>query len=129
MAQVKIYGLHQTINRARTELSDSIHKSIMAAFHYPEEKRFHRFMAFEKDDYVFPADRSDDYIILEISIFEGRTVEAKKHLIQLLFQNIPSQTGIAKHDIEITIFETPRSHWGIRGMAGDELELNYNVEV
>jgi len=129
MAQIKIYGLSNTLNRVRANLSDSIHNSIMVAFEYPAEKRFHRFIAFEKADFIFPADRSSNYIVLEISIFEGRTVEAKKHLIQQLFENIPKATGIAKNDIELTIFETPRSNWGIRGMAGDELSLNYKVEV
>jgi len=129
MAQIKIYGLSNTLNRVRANLSDSIHNSIMVAFEYPAEKRFHRFIALEKADFIFPADRSSNYIVLEISIFEGRTVEAKKHLIQQLFENIPKATGIAKNDIELTIFETPRSNWGIRGMAGDELSLNYKVEV
>ena len=32
-------------------------------------------------------------------------------------------------DIEITIFETPRHNWGIRGLPGDELTLTYNVNV
>ena len=76
MAQIKIYGLSLTLNRVRAELSDSIHNSIMAAFQYPAEKRFHRFIALEKDDFISPPDRSSNYIILEISIFEGRTVEA-----------------------------------------------------
>ena len=31
--------------------------------------------------------------------------------------------------VEITIFETPRGHWGIRGLPGDELDLNYTVQV
>ena len=129
MAQIKIYGLNFTLERVRVELSDSIHNSVMVAFQYPVEKRFHRFIALERNEFIFPSDRSDNYIIIEISIFEGRTIKAKKHLIQELFENIPNATGIAKQDIEITIFETPRSHWGIRGMAGDELRLNYKVEV
>jgi hypothetical protein len=37
--------------------------------------------------------------------------------------------GIHKNDVEITIFETPRENWGIRGLPGDELPLNYKVDV
>lgn len=129
MAQIKIYGLNSTFDRLRTELSDAIHKSVMKAFEYPKEKRFHRFIRMEKDDFVYPPDRSNEYIILEISIFDGRSVEAKKLLIQKLFENITNATGISKNDIELTIIETPRSHWGIRGMPGDELGLDYKVDV
>ncbi len=129
MAQIKIYGLRHTLEKVRSELSDAIHKSVMVALQYPVEKRFHRFIMLDQVDFISPADRSKDYIILEISIFEGRTAEAKKHLIQQLFENIPASTGIAEIDIELTILETPKSSWGIRGKPGDELALDYKVEV
>jgi hypothetical protein len=50
-------------------------------------------------------------------------------LIRLLYERIPQLSGISAQDIEITIFETPRHSWGIRGMPGDEVRLNYKVEV
>jgi phenylpyruvate tautomerase PptA (4-oxalocrotonate tautomerase family) len=82
-----------------------------------------------EDDFIFPADRSAAYTIIEISMFEGRSVAAKKQLIRLLFERIAGECGIAAQDVEITITETPRHHWGIRGRPGDELGLNYTVEV
>ncbi|WP_236901031.1 tautomerase family protein [Clostridium butyricum] len=66
---------------------------------------------------------------MEISIFEGRSVEAKKKLIGLLFERIQNELGIVPNDVEITIFETPNYNWGIRGVPGDELGLNYKVNV
>lgn len=129
MAQITVYGLTPTLQRVRSQLSDAIHQSVMTAFQYPVEKRFHRFVLLEKENFIYPADRSDDYIILEISIFEGRSREAKKELIHRLFENISSSTGITAQDIELTIFETPKSHWGIRGKPGDELSLDYKVDV
>ena len=62
-------------------------------------------------------------------MFEGRTVETKKALIRHLFTNIKSQVGISSTDIEITIFETPKANWGIRGFPADELTLGYKIEV
>nr|WP_240518918.1 tautomerase family protein [Leptolyngbya sp. BC1307] len=35
--------------------------------------------------------------------------------------------GIAVEDIEIAMFELPRHNWGIRGVPGDELVLDYTV--
>lgn len=101
----------------------------MSALQYPVEKRFHRFILLDQADFIHPSDRSDEYTIIEISIFEGRSAEAKRNLIRQLFENIHSSTGIAEQDIELTIFETPKSHWGIRGKPGDELSLNYKVDV
>ena len=127
MAQVKIYALRETLE-PRAEISNAIHNSVMTALEYPADKKFHRFFPLEPEDFVFSKDRSEKYTILEISMFEGRSVAAKKKLITLLFQNL-EQVGIPRNDLEITIFETPKHNWGIRGVPGDELNLSYKVEV
>lgn len=129
MSQVKVYALDATIDRVRAPLSDAIHAAVMSALDYPPEKRFHRFIRLGREDFVHPADRSDDYVIIEIAMFEGRSVAAKKALVRALFANIEADCGIAPQDVEITITETPRANWGIRGVPGDELGLNYKVEI
>ncbi|MCF6230696.1 MAG: tautomerase family protein [Gammaproteobacteria bacterium] len=129
MAQVKIYGLEDALTKNREKLSASIHESLMEAFGLPENKMFHRFIPIEEENFKYPSDRSSNYTIIELSIFEGRSIEAKKQLINFLYKKINKQIGIEANDIEITIFETPMSNWGIRGMPGDELALNYKVKV
>jgi hypothetical protein len=94
MAQVKIYGLKSSLDAHKAALSRAIHESVVAALAYPADKQFHRFIGLAHDDFVYPADRSANYTI-----------------------------------IEITLFETPRENWGIRGLPGDELSLNYKVQV
>lgn len=39
------------------------------------------------------------------------------------------EAGIDPENVEITIFETPKQNWEIRGMCGDELALGYKVNV
>lgn len=78
MAQVKVYGLNKHIDKKRILISDAIHASVMLAFEYPPEKKFHRFFHLDDADFIFPSDRSEDYLIVEISIFEGRSSKAKK---------------------------------------------------
>jgi phenylpyruvate tautomerase PptA (4-oxalocrotonate tautomerase family) len=129
MAQVKIFGLRRSLDEGRSAISQAIHESIMAAFEYPAEKKFHRFIALDEPDFIYPCDRSDRYTIIEISVFEGRSIAAKKRLIRLIYERIPQLAGIAPQDIELTIFETPRHAWGIRGKPGDEIGLNYTVAV
>ncbi len=46
-----------------------------------------------------------------------------------MLSKIKEYTGIVSQDIEITISETPMENWGIRGMPGDELALNYKVKI
>ena len=129
MAQIKIFARRETITRHRTALSQAIHEAVMQALAYPAEKRFHRFIGLKAEDFLYQDDRSESYLIVEISMFEGRSAEAKKALIRAIFANIAEATGIAAQDVEITIFETPWGNWGIRGVPGDELALGYRIEV
>ena len=129
MAQIKIYGLLSNIEKHRASLSQAIHTSVVDALSYPAEKRFHRFIALEPDDFLLPSDRTNQYTIIEISMFEGRSVDARKALVRALYKNIEAACGIEANDIEITITETPKENWGIRGMLGDELALTYKVNV
>jgi phenylpyruvate tautomerase PptA (4-oxalocrotonate tautomerase family) len=129
MAQIKIYGLRSQLDAVKARMSDVIHSCVMDALQYPADKRAHRFFPLQRDDFFMPAGRTDRYIIIEISMFEGRSVAAKKNLLRLLFARMASELGIDAQDVEVTITETPKHNWGFRGLPGDEHQLNYKVEV
>ena len=129
MAQVKIFGLREKLDPIKPALSDVIHSCVVEALQFPADKRAHRFFPLDRSDFFYPAGRTDRYTILEFSMFEGRSVEAKKRLIRLLFERVEKECGIAPADLEVTIFESPKCNWGFRGLPGDEIQLNYKVEV
>lgn len=129
MSQVKIYGIREQLKPIRSRLSDTIHSCVVEALSFPKDKRAHRFFHLDADDFLSPSGRTERYTIIEFSMIEGRTVETKKRLINLLFQRIESEIGILPNDIEITITETPACNWGFRGKPGDEHTLNYKIDV
>ena len=129
MVQVKITGCAQQLNEIKAQLSDIVHSCLQDAIGTPENKRFQRFFPLENEDFYYPEDRTKQYTIIEIVMFEGRSVPAKKKLTRLLFERINQQLGIAIEDVEIVMFELPKHNWGIRGIPGDELVLNYVVEA
>lgn len=129
MAQIKIYGLREKLAPIRQQLSDVIHGCVVEALQFPQNKRAHRFIGLERADFFWPDGRTDAYTILEITMIAGRTVEAKKRLIRLLFDRIQDEVGIAHQDIEICILESPAANWGFRGMHGDEVKLDYKIAV
>ncbi len=129
MAQYKIYGVRENLTPIREKLSAVIHSCSMDALGLPEDKRAHRFIHLDKEDFMMPGGRSKAYTILEISMIEGRTAETKKKLIHLLFDRIQEQVGITHMDLEICIYESPPCNWGFRGMHGDEIKLSYKIDV
>ena len=129
MGQIKIYGIKDRLNPIKETLSNVIHSCMVEALEFPSDKKFHRFFQMDKEDFYFANGRTETYTVIEISMFEGRTVEVKKQLLKLLFERINSELNISPQDVEITIFETPKHNWGIRGLSGDELALNYKVNI
>jgi Tautomerase enzyme len=129
MAQIKVFGIREHLHPIREKVSELIHECVMEAFQYPKEKKAHRFIYIEKDSFFYFDERTEKHTIIELSVFEGRSVDAKKKLHKLLFEKFENELGIIPMDLEITIFETPMYNWGIRGKSGDELSLNYKVNV
>ena len=129
MAQVVVYGRRDSLAQRRTALSEAIHEAIMIALDYPPEKKFQRFISLDAGDFIYPKDRGPDYTIIEISMFEGRSEAAKRTLIAELIDHVRTKTGIEPHSLEITITETPKVNWGIRGQNAADLALGYRVEV
>jgi phenylpyruvate tautomerase PptA (4-oxalocrotonate tautomerase family) len=127
MAQVKIYMLRNTLEPIKAQLSSIVHSCLCEALGLPLEKKFQRFFPLEPENFIHP--RSDQYVILEIILFAGRSIEAKKKLTALLFERFQRGLGISSHDLEIVLLESARHNWGIRGSPGDELSLEYKVGV
>ena len=128
MAQIIIYSRRRNLAGRKQAISDTLHACVTAALGLPVDKRFHRFIELEDENFIHPSDRGAQYTIIEISLFEGRSKGTKKELIRAIFRRFEDELKIASQDVEITLHESPRENWGIRGKPGDELALNYKVE-
>lgn len=129
MSQIKIYGLKEHLDPIKARLSDVIHECVVETLGLPRDKRAHRFFGLEPEDFYRPATASERYLILEIHMIEGRAVETKKNLIRALYKRTAEELGLLPTDLEIQIIESPKANWGFRGLTGDEIALNYKVEV
>lgn len=126
---IVIYGIKEQLNPAKAKMSDVIHGCMQSVLGMPEDKRAHRFVPMDKEDFYYPGGRSDAYTVIEINMMQGRTPETQKALIKALFAAMEAQLGIAPVDVEITIKEQPAHCWGFRGLTGDEAKLNYKIDV
>ena len=126
---IRIYGIREKLNPIKTRLSEVINQCVAEALEFPLNKRAHRFFPMDANDFYYPEGRSDAYTVIEISLIAGRSEEAKRRLIHLLFDRIESELSVSPIDVEISISELPACNWGFRGTTGDEVELDYNIKV
>lgn len=127
---IVVYGIKEKLNPIKAKLSDVIHGCMQSVLGMPEDKRAHRFVPLEREDFYFPGGRSDSYTVIEINMMEGRKPETQKALIKALFHELELQLSLAPIDVEITIKEQAPYQWGFRGITGDEAnDLKYKVNV
>lgn len=127
---IVIYGISEKLNPIKARLSDVIHSCMQNVLGMPEDKRAHRIVPLEKEDFYYPSGRSDAYTVIEINMMAGRKPETQKELIKAIFREIESKLGLSPVDVEITIKEQQPYQWGFRGMTGDEArDLKYKVDV
>lgn len=126
---IRIYGIREKLDQIKAELSDIINACMVEALSYPENKRAHRFFPMDAEDYYYPEGRTDAYLVIEVNMMAGRSEQARKKLIHLLFERIEKKLGITPNDIEIMVMESPACNFGFRGMTGDEAKLDYKIDV
>jgi phenylpyruvate tautomerase PptA (4-oxalocrotonate tautomerase family) len=127
---IVIYGIKEQLNPVKAKLSEVIHGCMQSVLGMPEDKRAHRFIPLDAEDFYYPGGRTPAYTVIEINMMQGRTPETQKALIKELFHKIESEVGISPVDVEVTIKEQPPHCWGFRGMTGDAArDLKYSVNV
>ena len=69
-------------------------------------------------------------ILIEISLFTGRTKETKRKLFQTIVDRLESNVLIDKNKVFIVLNEQPAENWGVRGgIPADELDLGFKVKI
>jgi 4-oxalocrotonate tautomerase family enzyme len=69
-------------------------------------------------------------ILIEITLFSGRTAETKKNLFRSIVDSLQSKLAIDKDAVFIVLNEQPRENWGIRGgIPASEIGLGFKVDI
>lgn len=96
-------------------LLDCVHGGLVEAFGIEEWDRFQRIIEIDKDDFETAPEKTDDFMIIELAIFPGRSKEQKKMAIQLITAKLGEKLSIAPSDIFIVMSESPLENWGMGG--------------
>jgi 4-oxalocrotonate tautomerase family enzyme len=69
-------------------------------------------------------------ILIEISMFTGRTKETKRKLFQSIIKILEEEMKIEREKIFILLNEQPIENWGVRGgVPADEVDINFNINI
>jgi len=73
--------------------------------------------------------RSDYFTRVEILLFSGRSLGAKRKLYAALVRNL-SALGVPAEQVKIVLIEVPTENWGLRGgVPASEIDLGFEIRV
>lgn len=69
-------------------------------------------------------------ILIEISMFSGRSDATKRMLFNEIVSNLTDSLNIQAAEVFIVLNEQPKCNWGVRGgISAIEIELGFKVDV
>lgn len=114
---------------ARQNLAEALHQAMREALKIPERDRLIRVVEHDPGDFLVPPGASERYALVEISLFPGRSLEAKRALYRGVVERFGA-LGIPAADVRVVLHEVPRENWGIRGgLPASDVDLGFKVDV
>jgi phenylpyruvate tautomerase PptA (4-oxalocrotonate tautomerase family) len=111
----------------RKQVLDGVHAALVEAFRIPEHDRNQLLHEHAPQD--FEARYGPDAVFVEITIFPGRTLDAKRRLYQAIVGKLES-AGVPKDRVLIVLHEPPLENWGIRGgKAAVDVDVGFKLDV
>ena len=95
---------------------ECIHAGLMESIGIEDWDRFQRIVEIPKEDFETALGKTDDFMIIEVTIFPGRTREQKRKAIETITSRLGNSLGVAPTDIFIVINEPPIENWGMGGV-------------
>ena len=93
-------------------LLESVYEAQIQAFDVPRTDRQIRYFELDPQEFLIPPDRTENFTLVVIQLFPGRSAEAKKKLYRSIVERF-EKIGIAPSDVFIGLQESPRENWSL----------------
>jgi phenylpyruvate tautomerase PptA (4-oxalocrotonate tautomerase family) len=108
---------------------DAVQSALREALKIPEWDRTLRLIEHPASHFAVPPGRGQKFTLVEVTMFSGRSMDAKRALYQAIVRNLAA-LDVPSHDIKITLIETPPENWGLRGgMPASEIDLGFQIDI
>ena len=94
---------------------DSVHNGLVSSLGIEDWDRFQRIIEYDKCDFEVAPGKTDNFMIIELTLFPGRTKEQKKTAIEKITDSLVNGLSIDPTDVFIVINEPPLENWGMGG--------------
>lgn len=107
---------------------DGVHAALLEAFRIPETDRNQLIHEYAPED--FEARFGAEAVFVEMSVFPGRSLDAKRRLYRAVVENLERGAGIPGGGVLVVLHEPPLENWGIRGgQAATDVSIGFKLDV
>jgi phenylpyruvate tautomerase PptA (4-oxalocrotonate tautomerase family) len=97
-------------------VGEAIHAAMVETINVPADDRFQIFSEHTPEGLVSDAgylgiSRTDDIVVIQITLNAGRTLDQKRALYRALADRLARDPGIRKQDLLVSLVEVPKENW------------------
>jgi phenylpyruvate tautomerase PptA (4-oxalocrotonate tautomerase family) len=108
---------------------EAVQAALFSSLKIPDYDRDVTLDVYESATRIVPTSRSERYTRVEITMFSGRSLDAKRTLYKAVVANL-SELGVPANEIKIILIEVSPENWGLRGgLPASEIDLGFKVDV
>ena len=115
MPLVEVKMLKGKSTEYKKTVLDCIHEGLVDSLGIEDWDRFQCITVYDREDFEIPDFKTDDFMIIELTLFPGRSKEHKAKAVEAVTGRLGSRLSIAPSDVFIVINEPPLENWGMGG--------------
>jgi 4-oxalocrotonate tautomerase len=99
----------------RTVMTE-VYEATRETFDVPEDDRFMTIIEHDEETFLFGRrylgiERSDDLVMIQMTVSNTRTTEKKKALYRRIVERLAASPGIRREDVFINLVEVTKENW------------------
>src|SRR5215210_3879784 len=108
---------------------EAIHQAVVEALRTPNDEPLARLIEHPVSSYLTPFSAGERFTRIEIVLFKGRSLEAKRELYRALVRKL-YPFKVPAEDVKVVLLEIATENVGFRGgQAACDLDLGYALQV
>jgi len=97
-------------------ISEAIHRAMVETISVPPDDRFqilqeHSPGTLVADRRYLGIERSEDVVLIQITLNLGRTLEQKRSLYRAIADKLAASPGLRREDVLVSLVEVPKENW------------------
>ena len=117
------------IGPRKAQMIEAVHLALVEAIKIPLDDKVLRFVSHAPEDFVIPPHHGEKFTRIEIMMFAGRSLDAKRKLYKEIVRRL-EPLGVPAKDVKIVLVEVRPENWGLRGgHAGCDIDLGFEINV